>query len=750
MNNAGEGNGPNRELDFTIQGMSCAACAARIEKTLGRMEGVTEVAVSFPLRTAWVQVSGGQVTKELLAEKVGQLGFSAKLNESASEGLHRERSWLRLRLIAAIALTLPLMAGMATHLPGLKPVAELLPDIFFLPWLQLVLATIVQFVIGMPFYFGAYYAVRQRSANMDVLVVVGTTAAYLYSHYVVFRDGLFAGGTHGSPLYFETSAVVMTAVLLGKYIETAASLKVQHESLGFDQLRVQSAVVERGGVITSLRTEYVRKGDIVHVGEGEFVPVDGTIQHGESTLDESLLTGESAAVAKRPGDGVWAGTRNGAGKLTVVTGAAGHETLLSRIQELVHQGQRAKSSLQSQVDAAASWFVPVMLLAAALTLIIWGLVVEPGNWSKAALCAIAVLLAACPCALGLAAPISLVIASGRLAKRGIVAKEAGAVERLASIRTLVLDKTGTLTEGKPKVCFVGTLGLGRSSLLRLAVALEAESSHPLADAIREEAARIGLVTPDAERISYAAGGGAQGWIRGVHAAIGNAKYVGNLGLEISREARRQASEREALGETVVYVMEREACVGIIGFRDLLKGDASQMVRELKRLGVQPIVATGDHAAPTNAVAKALGIQEFHASMLPESKLALVEKLKRSGKRVAMAGDGWNDAPALAGADVGIAMGNGTYGALNAGHITLIFSRLQAITEAIRLSRLTIRNIRQNLVFALCYNAVIIPFAAIGYLQPWMAGTAMALSSVSVVANALRLGARMERAAERGR
>ncbi|MFF2888190.1 heavy metal translocating P-type ATPase [Paenibacillus sp. NPDC057967] len=750
MMDTGNRNGYSQELDFTIQGMSCAACAARIEKTLSRMEGVTEAAVSFPLRTAWVQVSGGQVTKERLAEKVGQLGFSAKLNESASEGLHRERSWLRLRLIAAILLTLPLMAGMATHLPGLQPVAELLPDILFLPWLQLALATIVQFVIGMPFYFGAYYAVRQRSANMDVLVVIGTTAAYLYSHYVVFRDGLFDGGTHGSPLYFETSAVVMTAILLGKYIETSASLKAQRESIGFDELRVQSALVERGGTVTSLRTEYVRKGDIVHVGEGEFVPVDGMIQHGESTLDESLLTGESAAVAKRSGDGVWAGTRNGSGKLTVVTGAAGHETLLSRIQELVHQGQRAKSSLQSQVDAVASWFVPAMLIAAVLTLAIWGLAIEPGNWSKAALCAIAVLLAACPCALGLAAPISLVIASGRLAKRGIVAKEAGAVERLASIHTLVLDKTGTLTEGKPKVSFVGPIGLGRSSLLRLAVALESESSHPLADAIRDEAGRIGLVTPDAERIAYAAGGGALGWIRGVHTVIGNANYVESLGLEISPEARRQASEREAHGETVVYVMEGGACAGVMGFRDRLKSDAAQMARELKRLGVQPIVATGDHAAPANAVAKALGVKEVHASMLPESKLALVEQLKRGGKRVAMAGDGWNDAPALAAADVGIAMGNGTYGALNAGHITLIFSRLQAITEAIRLSRLAIRNIRQNLVFALCYNAVIIPFAAIGYLQPWMAGTAMALSSVSVVANALRLGPRMERSAERNR
>lgn len=741
----------SQELDFTIQGMSCAACAARIEKTLSRMDGVAEVAVSFPLRTAWVQVVPERVTKEQLAEKVGQLGFTAKLNESAREGLQRERLWLLIRLISAIILTLPLLAGMTEHMAWLGPVADMLPDLLFQPWLQLVLATIIQFVIGMPFYFGAYYAVRQRSANMDVLVVLGTTAAYLYSHYVVFRggwDSFLSGVSHGAPLYFETSAVVMTAILLGKYIETAASLKAQNESFGFDQLRVQAAMVEREGSVSPVRTEFVRKGDIVHVGAHEIIPIDGVIQQGESVADEALLTGESASVMKRSGDSVWAGTRNGPGRLVVETGAAGHDTMLSRIQELVLQGQRAKSSLQTQVDAAASWFVPAMLIAAALTFLAWGLFADPGNWSQASLCAIAVLLAACPCALGLAAPISLVIASGRLAKRGIVAKEAGAVERLASINTMLLDKTGTLTEGKPKVSYVGPIGCSRSSLLRLASALESESTHPLASAIREEADRVGLAAPAAERLSYVAGGGAQGWIRGEHAAFGNAKFIESLGIVLPREVSQMTADREALGETVLYAALQGQCVGIVGFTDTLKQGARSMAAELKRLGVVPIVASGDHAAPAGAVAKAIGVKAVHSSMLPEDKLTLIEELMLKGRRVAMAGDGWNDAPALAAADVGIAMGNGTYGALNAGHITLLFSRLPAIPEAIRLSRLTIRNIRQNLVFAFLYNAVIIPFAALGFLQPWMAGTAMALSSVSVVTNAIRLKSRLEQAEEK--
>ncbi|RIX51709.1 cation-transporting P-type ATPase [Paenibacillus nanensis] len=743
--------GSGHELDFTIQGMSCAACAARIEKTLGRMDGVSEVAVSFPLRTAWVQVIPERVTKEQLAEKVEQLGFTAKLNESAREGLQRERVWLLIRLIAATLLTLPLLAGMTEHLSWLKPVAAALPGFLFQPWLQLVLATIIQFVIGMPFYFGAYYAVRQRSANMDVLVVIGTTAAYLYSHYVVFQGGwdtLLAGGSHGAPLYFETSAVVITAILLGKYIETSASLKAQDESLGFDQLRVQSAMVERAGSVSAVRTEFVRKGDIVHVEAHEIIPIDGMILQGESLADEALLTGESAAVMKRPGDSVWAGTMNGPGRLIIETGAAGHDTMLSRIQELVVQGQRAKSSLQTQVDAAAGWFVPAMLIAAAGTFLAWGMFADPGNWSRASLCGIAVLLAACPCALGLAAPISLVIASGRLAKRGIIAKEAGAVERLASINTMLLDKTGTLTEGKPKVNYVGPVGIGRSPLLRLAAALESESTHPLAGAIREEAGRLGLNAPSAERITYIAGGGVQGWVRGELAAFGNAHFIGSLGIELPRSVRLMAADREALGETVLYAALEGTCIGIVGFRDTLKQGARAMTGELRRLGIEPVVATGDHAAPASAVAKAIGVKTVHASMLPEGKLALIEELKRKGRRVAMAGDGWNDAPALAAADVGIAMGNGTYGALNAGHITLLFSRLPAIPEAIRLSRLTIRNIRQNLVFAFLYNAVIIPFAALGFLQPWMAGTAMALSSVSVVTNAIRLKGRLERAGMR--
>jgi Cu+-exporting ATPase len=737
-------------IDFAVQGMSCSACAARIEKAVGKMDGVQMAAVSFPLRTAWVQFKPGVLGAAQIAERVKQLGFLALLNETAKEGLHKEHKILKLRLVISLILTLPLLTGMAQHIPLLEPLLPRLPAWLVLPWLQLALATIIQFVIGLPFYIGAYHAVRERSANMDVLVVIGTTVAYLYSHYAVFQNGLLRplaeSAAHSPPLYFETSAVVITAVLLGKYIEVSASLRAQHGSEGYGKLQSQTAAVERAGEVVRIQTEFVRAGDIVIVQAGEVVPVDGIVSGGQSAMDESLLTGESLPIAKREGDSVWAGTRNESALLRIRTKAAGHDTMLNRIQELVRQAQRSKSAIQRNVDAAASWFVPVMLLFALATVVMWGAFLEPGNWSNAFVCAIAVLLAACPCALGLAAPISLVIASGRLAKQGIISKEAGALERLARIQTIIFDKTGTLTEGKPQVSAVLAIQGSRASLLRMAAAAEAEAAHPLAIAIIREATKMGLVIPEASQFAFTPGGGVEATVEDQRFAVGNAKFASERAWSVNGAAAAFAQQREEAGETVLYAALEGHCVGVMAFSDTVKANARATIKELKSLGVASLLATGDHEAPALAAAKAAGITPVHASMLPESKVELVEQLKRRGKRVAMAGDGWNDAPALAAADVGLAMGEGTDAALSAGHMTLLFSRLQAIPEAIRISRLTIRNVRQNLTFAFLYNVIIIPFAAFGLLEPWMAGTAMALSSVSVVANALRLSGQLRRKA----
>ncbi|WP_053375834.1 heavy metal translocating P-type ATPase [Paenibacillus sp. FJAT-27812] len=737
-------------IDFAVQGMSCSACAARIEKAVGKMDGVQMAAVSFPLRTAWVQFKPGRLGAVQIAERVKQLGFMALLNETAKEGLHKEHKTLKLRLIVSAILTLPLLTGMAQHIPLLEPLLTSLPTWLMLPWLQLALATIIQFVIGLPFYFGAYHAVRERSANMDVLVVIGTTVAYLYSHYAVFQNGLLrpiaTSIAHSPPLYFETSAVVITAVLLGKYIEVSASLRAQQGSEGYGKLQSQTAAVERAGEVVHIQTEFVRAGDIVIVQAGEVVPVDGVVCGGQSAADESLLTGESLPIAKREGDAVWAGTRNESAPLRIRTKAAGHDTMLNRIQELVRQAQRSKSAIQRNVDAAAGLFVPAMLVFALATVVMWGAFLEPGNWSKAFVCAIAVLLAACPCALGLAAPISLVIASGRLAKQGIIAKEAGALERLARIQTIIFDKTGTLTEGKPHVSAMLALEGSRASLLRIAAAAEADAVHPLAIAIIREANKLGLVIPEASEFAFTPGGGVEAVVLDRRFAIGNARFAAERNWVVSGAAAAFAKQREKSGETVLYAASDGHCVGVIAFSDTIKANAKNTIKALKALGVSSMLATGDHEAPALAAAKAVGIASVHASMLPEHKVELVEKLKRRGKRVAMAGDGWNDAPALAAADVGLAMGEGTDAALSAGHMTLLFSRLQAIPEAIKISRLTIRNVRQNLTFAFIYNVIIIPFAAFGLLEPWMAGTAMALSSVSVVANALRLTGQLRRKA----
>jgi len=735
-------------IDFAVQGMSCSACAARIEKAVSKMDGVQMTAVSFPLRTAWVQFKPEQLGAKQIAERVKQLGFEALLNETAKEGLHKEHRILKLRLIASALLTLPLLTGMMQHLPILRPMLDHLPAWVMLPWLQLLLATIIQFAIGLPFYFGAYHAVRERSANMDVLVVIGTTAAYLFSHYVVFQNDMFRPisevAAHAPPLYFETSAVVITAVLLGKFIEVSASLRAQRGSDGFGKLQSQTAAVERAGEVIHIQTEFVRAGDIVIVQAGETIPVDGIVCGGQSATNEALLTGESLPIAKREGDQVWAGTWNESSQLRIRTKAAGHDTMLNRIQELVRQAQRSKSAIQRNVDAAASWFVPVMLLFAIATVMMWGLFLEPGNWGRAFICGIAVLLAACPCALGLAAPISLVIAASRLSKQGIITKEAGALERLASIQTIIFDKTGTLTEGKPHISASLALKGSRNALLRLAAAVEAESTHPLSKAIEQEAGMLGLIIPAASDHIFTPGGGVEAVVEEQRFAIGNASFAAERKWTMNGDVIAFAKQREDLGETVLYLAIEEQMAGAIAFSDKVKANAKETVKELKSLGVSSVLATGDHKAPALAAAKAVGISSVHASMLPESKVALVEQLKRRGKRVAMAGDGWNDAPALAAADVGLAMGEGTDAALSAGHMTLLFSRLHAIPEAIRISRLTIRNVRQNLTFAFLYNVIVIPFAAFGLLEPWMAGTAMALSSVSVVSNALRLSGQLHR------
>ncbi|WP_042160683.1 heavy metal translocating P-type ATPase [Paenibacillus gorillae] len=731
-------------IDYAIQGMSCTACAARIEKTVGKLAGVEEVAVSYPARTAWIQYAPHLIDPAKIADKIKQIGFQPSVPEKAKEGLDKERRSLLIRLIFSALLTLPLLAAMVQHLSISGEVQ--LPAILTNPWLQLGLATVIQFVIGMPFYYGAYQALRARSANMDVLVATGTSAAYFYSHYIVLTAGFPLAAAHELPLYFETSAVVMTAVLLGKFIEVNATSRAQDSAAGYGKLKNETVTVERAGTLMEIKTEFVRIGDYVLVNAGETIPVDGVITKGESDVNESLLTGESLPAAKHAGDRVWAGTANGRNPLRIRTEAAGHSTMLNRISELVRQAQRNKSAIQRQVDQVSGWFVPAMLLLAALTFLAWFFIFTPGNWEQSFRCSVAVVLVACPCALGLATPISLVVATGRLAKKGVVVKEAGALERLAQVDTIILDKTGTLTEGKPRIRQVYAHNGSKSAVIRLAAAVEFHSAHPLAKAIVEESDKMGLVLPSAEQFVYTSAKGVEATVENRQVGIGNAAWIlEKLRQPLSGGVSFFTDERERAGETVLYVIDDGKIAGAMSFTDTVKANAREAIARLKKAGVAVILATGDHLAPALGAAKEAGIDKVYASLLPEDKLELVRKLQAGGRRVGMAGDGWNDAPALAASDVGMAMGDGTEAALTAGHLTLLQPRMTAIPEAVLISRLTVRNVRQNLTFAFIYNALIIPIAAYGMLQPWMAGTAMAFSSVSVVGNALRLNGRLRRA-----
>ncbi|QHT60780.1 cation-translocating P-type ATPase [Paenibacillus lycopersici] len=723
-------------LDLRIHGMSCTACATRIERAVGKLAGVSGVSVHYAAKSAYITYAADTITPAGIMERIGQIGFQAFPYGRDGDG-GSEIDALKLRVFAGSLLTLPLLWTMAHHYSLLRGIP--VPAFIEEPVLQLLLASIVQFFIGMPFYFGAFYALRERTANMDVLVAIGTTAAYIYSYAAMLKGG---------PLYFETSAVVITAVLIGKLLEATASERVMREGDGYASLQAKEALVLRGGMPERIALDRLRVGDQLLVEANGHVPADGLVVDGEATLDESFLTGESGLVKREAGDRVFAGTTVRGQTLRLQVLATGRNTMLSRIAAITRQAQATKSSIGRKVDRMAAVFVPVMMLLALGTLLLWLLLLRPGDWSTASIHALAVLLAACPCALGLAAPISLVLATGKLARRGIVLKEAGALERLAQLDLIVLDKTGTLTEGKPAVTGASALNGAPNTLLRLAAAAEERSLHPFAEALRESARRAGLVLPvSSDHIAYP-GKGIEARVEGKLIAVGNAALAAERSWTIHRASKSFADPRERSGETVVYVFVDGVNTGAFALSDSVKRTSKEAVEALAGEGVRVLLATGDHPGAAAKAAALAGIREVHASLLPEHKAALIRRLQQGGLVVAMAGDGWNDAPALAAADVGIAMGGGTEAALDAGDMTLLRSRLTGISESLLISRLTVRNIRQNLGFALLYNAVVIPFAAVGGIEPWMAGTAMALSSVSVVGNALRLNGQMRRKLDR--
>lgn len=734
------------ELVLSVLGMSCSACATRIERSLSKLEQVEHVAVSYPMRTAWIKGEASKLDIASIIAKINALGFKAHPYSSTLEDMKQEKRQLRKRLLWAIAFTVPLLCSMAEHIPLLHPLLSLLPQWIFAPWLQLILATCVQFFVGIPFYISAYHAVREKLANMDVLVVIGTTAAYLYSHYEVFAnglDGLLRYGSFDQPrLYFETSAVVITVVLLGKYIELTASLRLQEQHEPFAELNIQEVLVERDGIRFPLRVEFVKAGDLVHQHEGELIGVDGVVKQGGAYVDEALLTGEQQFIYKTKGDRVWAGTHLTQGTLLIETTAAGKETMLNRIRELVKQGQRSKTSIQRQVDAVVRWFVPLIVLLALATGAAWLLL--GGERSHAVLSALAVMLVACPCALGLAAPISLAITSSRLVKHGVIVKDAAVIERLHHVDEIMFDKTGTLTEGKLSVSFVHSFFVAKQKMIAYAAALEQYAQHPIAQAIRSYSEELAVEAHAVEHAEHRLGYGVIGTIGRHRFIVGNDRMLMAEHKLLPPYVQLLAEQRKQQGETLVYIYMDDRCIGLVSLHDRIKSSSAPAISALQRMNIAVSMATGDHVGTANRVGRQVGIASMHADLLPQQKLELVKQKLAGKKVVAMVGDGWNDAPALASAPVGIAMSNSTEAALHAGHMTLLYSQLTSIPLSIAMSKLTVANIKQNLGFALVYNCLMLPFAALGMLKPWMAGIAMSLSSLCVVMNALLLHVRLNK------
>ncbi|MDD1967258.1 heavy metal translocating P-type ATPase [Pseudomonas putida] len=714
-------------FDLPITGMTCASCAGRVERALRKVPGVTVATVNLANERAHVEVQE-RIDPASLIAAVDKAGYGATLEQDRAaqqaDQLKRHDSE-RWHLLLAIVLALPLVLPMLLQPFGIE---------WMLPaWVQFALATPVQFFLGARFYVAAYKAVRAGAGNMDLLVALGTSAGYGLSVYQ-----WLASAHHDMPhLYFEASAVVITLVLLGKYLESSAKRQTASAIRALEALRPERAIQVVDGQEQEVAISALKLGDQVLVKPGERFPVDGVVIDGQSHADEALISGESLPVPKQPGDKVTGGAINGEGRLLVRTEALGGETVLARIIRLVEDAQSAKAPIQKLVEKVSQVFVPVVLLLALATLGGWLLAGVP--LETAIINAVAVLVIACPCALGLATPTAIMAGTGVAARHGILIKDAEALERAHQVSAVVFDKTGTLTSGTPRIAHMTAIDADENTLLLMAGALQRGSEHPLAKAVLDLCAERNLKPEDVSNSRSLAGRGIAGTLHGRELALGNKRLLDESGLAADALAGT-ASDWEAEGRTLSWLIEtapQPHVLGLFAFGDTLKPGAAQAIVQLKQRHISSHLLTGDNRGSARVVAEALGIDDVHAEVLPGDKAATVVALKKTGV-VAMVGDGINDAPALAAADVGIAMGGGTDVAMHAAGITLMRGDPRLIPAALDISRRTYAKIRQNLFWAFVYNLIGIPLAAFGLLNPVLAGAAMALSSVSVVSNALLL------------
>jgi Cu+-exporting ATPase len=725
-------------VDLQLAGMTCAACALKIEKTLNKLPGVSTANVNFAMETAHVEYNPVEVSVSDMQKRVEKLGYKAVPKQEQGDPAEKRQQDLskqKRKLLISAILSFPLLWAMVSHFSFTSWIW--LPDLFMNPWFQLIMATPVQFYIGKQFYIGAYKALHNGSANMDVLVSLGTSAAFFYSLYLTIVWAVEGGSVHHGPeMYYETSAVLITLVLMGKLFESLAKGRTSEAIKSLMGLQAKTALVVRDGEELSIPVEEVIAGDIVLVRPGNKVPVDGEVLEGISSVDESMLTGESLPVEKKAGDSVIGATINKNGMLRIKATKVGKETALAQIIKVVEEAQGSKAPIQRVADVISGIFVPIVVGIAVIAFLVWYFIVTPGDFAGALEKAIAVLVIACPCALGLATPTSIMAGSGRAAELGILFKGGEHLEQTHKIDTIILDKTGTVTKGKPELTDILVEG-NETEFLRLVGAAEKNSEHPLAEAIVAGILERNIELPATESFEAIPGFGIKAVVEGKELLIGTRRLMDKYGVEASH-AYNIMSALEESGKTAMLVAINKGYVGMVAVADTIKETSQAAVSRLKGMGIQVIMITGDNERTAKAIAAQVGIDHVRAEVLPEGKAEEVKKLQAQGKIVAMVGDGINDAPALATADIGMAIGTGTDVAMEAADVTLMRGDLSSIPDAIYMSRKTMTNIKQNLFWALGYNSLGIPIAALGFLAPWVAGAAMALSSVSVVLNALRL------------
>jgi P-type Cu+ transporter len=713
------------KIVLRIDGMSCAACSQRVERALKKVEGVVNASVNLTTNKATVFTASDDLRAEELIKAVEKAGYHAEVEVNRNpykekEIREKEIKTLKTLFIFSAILSIPLFSAMFFHMAG---VHTILSNGYF----QLVLATIVQFTAGLKFYKGAFNSIRGGGANMDVLVAMGTSAAYFYSVY-----NLLSGVEE---YYFESSAMIITLILLGKTFEAVAKGKTSEAIKKLMKLQPKVARVLKDGVEVDIPIEDVEVGDIVVVRPGEKIPVDGIIVEGSSSIDESMLTGESIPVDKGVGDEVIGATINKYGTFKFEAKKVGNDTALAQIIKLVEDAQGSKAPVQRLADRISSIFVPTVLFIALGTFLIWYFV--RGDFSHALLSAVAVLVIACPCALGLATPTAIMVGTGKGAEKGILIKGGEYLERTQELDTIVFDKTGTLTKGEPEVTDIISFGENKEDILKLAAISEKNSEHPLGQAIVNRAKEKNLILKEAENFLAIPGKGIHAIIEGKDIYLGNKKLMEENSINIAIQ-ENELLRLEDEGKTAMLLAVDGKIEGIIAVADKLKDNSKKAISELKDMGLSIYMITGDNERTARAIASEVGIENVFAEVLPENKAEVVESIKSTGKKVGMVGDGINDAPALVAADIGFAIGTGTDVAIEAADITLMSGDLMGIVTAIKLSKRTMRTIKQNLFWAFFYNSIGIPFAALGFLNPMIAGAAMAFSSVSVVSNSLRL------------